>query len=60
MRGRANYAEAAQHLLRVQDLYDMLGQVDDWETYVWELRERHKRLRALKEEMDKVGVEPRA
>ena len=59
-RGRRSYAEAAQHLLRVQELYDILGQIDEWERYVRGLRERHKQLRALKDEMDKVGVEPRA
>ncbi len=59
-RGRPNYAEAAQHLVRVQDLCEMLGQIDEWESYVWGLSERHKRLRALKEEMDRAGIELRA
>ncbi len=58
-RGRPNYAEAAQHLLRVQDLHDMLGQFDEWESYLWGLREEHKQLRALKDELDKVGLAPR-
>ena len=55
-RGRPNYAEAAQHLLRVQALCDMLGQIDEWEDYLRGLRERHKQLRALKDEMGKVGL----
>ena len=59
-RGRRSYAEAAQHLLRVGALYEQLGWIDAWEGYLRGLREQHKRLRALKEELDKVGLEVRA
>ena len=60
VRGRPNYAEAAQHLLRIQELYERLGWINVWEGYLRALREQHKRLRALKEEMDKVGLELRS
>lgn len=56
-RGRRSYAEAAQHLLRVCELYDMLGQLDEWESYLGELLKQHKRLHALKDEMNKLGLE---
>ena len=54
-RGRRSYAEAAQHLLRVGELYERLGEIDAWEGYLRGLREDYKRLRALQEELTKVG-----
>ena len=55
-RGRRSYAEAAQHLLRVGELYERLGWIDVWESYLKALRERYKKLRALQEELTKVGL----
>lgn len=55
-RGRENYAEAAGYLARVRALYDVLGEPDDWQDTIRKLRERHRALRALKEELSRAGL----
>ena len=55
-RGRGNYAEAAQHLARVRDLYRRLGERGTWQAFVANLREENRRLRALKDELSKAGL----
>jgi len=55
-RGRGNYAEAASYLVRVRDLYHRLGESETWETLIANLRERNRRLRALKDELNKAGL----
>jgi uncharacterized Zn finger protein len=54
--GRANYVTAASHLRRVRDLYRRLGEAANWEKVITTLREKNRRLRALKEELDKAGL----
>jgi len=56
IRGRANYATAAYLLIRVRDLYRRLGEPEAWDAYVADLREQNRRLRALKEELDRAGL----
>ena len=55
-RGRANYQAAAEHLLRVRALHSRLGEQAAWNTYIAHLREDHRRLRALREELDIAGL----
>lgn len=55
-RGRANYQTAAGHLLRVRDLYHRLGEDATWEAYIAHLRQEHRRLRALQDELNKAGL----
>jgi uncharacterized Zn finger protein len=55
-RGRANYQVAAEHLLRVRALHSRLGEQAAWNTYIADLREDHRRLRALREELDIAGL----
>jgi len=55
-RGRHNYAEAATYLVRLRDLYHRLGEPETWETLVAGLKEQNRRLRALREELNKVGL----
>jgi len=55
-RGRANYRVAAEHLRRVRALYSRLGEEAAWNTYITHLREEHRRLRALQEELDIAGL----
>jgi uncharacterized Zn finger protein len=55
-RGRGNYATAATYLARVRALYRALGEPGAWEAYIAALREDHRRLRALKEELGKAGL----
>ena len=55
-RGRANYRVAAEHLRRVRALCSRLGEEAAWNTYIIHLREEHRRLRALQEELDIAGL----
>jgi uncharacterized Zn finger protein len=55
-RGRANYQIAAEHLLRVRALHRRLSEEATWSTYIAHLREDHRRLRALREELDIAGL----
>ncbi len=57
-RGRANYTAAAQHLVRMRAIYQRLDQLDAWSRYFAELRERYRNLRALHQELAKVGLIP--
>ncbi len=55
-RGRGNYAEACELLIRVRDLHRRLGEEAFWRDYVGDLRERNRQLRALKEELAVAGL----
>ena len=55
-RGRENYKVAADYLRRVRDLYRKLGETAEWETYITHLRQEHRRLRALQDELNKAGL----
>jgi uncharacterized Zn finger protein len=55
-RGRDNYATAASYLVRVRDLYHRLGEQATWTTFIAKLRVQHRRLRALKDELQKAGL----
>jgi uncharacterized Zn finger protein len=54
--GRERYATAAEYLARVRDLYVRQGQQAEWQRLIASLREQHKRLRALKDELSKAGL----
>ena len=54
--GRERYATAAEYLARVRDLYARQGQQAEWQRLITSLREQHKRLRALKDELSKAGL----
>jgi len=56
VRGRGNYATAATHLTRVRDIYRRIGEESIWETFIAELREKNRRLPALKDELNKAGL----
>ena len=55
-RGRDNYQRAASLLTKVQQAYDHLDEIETWQTLIAELREEHKRLPALKDELKKAGL----
>jgi uncharacterized Zn finger protein len=55
-RGRGNYAEAASYLQRVRDLLDRLGEAHGWQALIAALREHHRRLPALQDELHKAGL----
>ena len=55
-RGRGSYQEAARLLTKVRSLYQRLGEGDTWESYIAELRDQNRSLRALKEELAAAGL----
>jgi hypothetical protein len=54
--GRDNYAAAARHLTRVRDLYRRLGEPQTWRTLISAVQDQHRRLRALRDELQKAGL----
>lgn len=55
-RGRGNYAVAADHLRTVRDIYFEHDAPDRWETLIKELRDKHYRLPALQDELNKAEL----
>ena len=55
-RGRDNYQQACAYLAKVRDLYRQLSRESVWTGFIAELRERHRRLPALKEELSNAGL----
>ena len=55
-RGRDNYQMACTHLIKVRDLYRQLSKEPAWTDFISDLRERHRRLPALKEELSNAGL----
>jgi uncharacterized Zn finger protein len=55
-RGRGSYTEAVGYLVRVRDLYHRLGEPATWNALIAGLRERNRRLPALKDELGKAGL----
>ncbi len=54
--GRDNYRNACRILSRMRAIYQATGEPELWTAYITELRERHRRLRALKEELNAAGL----
>ncbi len=55
-RGRENYQQTTDFLMRVRLLYQKQEQEPEWHAYIAHLRNSNKSLRALKEELDKRGL----
>ena len=55
-RGRENYQQACNHLLKVRELYLHLSRESEWTDFIAQLREEHRRLPALKEELGNAGL----
>ncbi len=56
LRSRSAYRDAAGLLKKVRDLQRRLGDEATWTKAIAGLRERHRSLRALKEELDAAGL----
>jgi uncharacterized Zn finger protein len=54
--GRGNYQMAAGYLTRVRELYKQINDSASWSKLMADLRERHRRLRALQDELNKAGL----
>jgi uncharacterized Zn finger protein len=55
-RGRGNYQSAAELLSHVRALCLGQGTSADWEQYIADLREQHRRLPALQDELNQAGL----
>lgn len=55
-RGRGNYQEAAILLQRIKGLYHQQRKSAGWDEFLAELRQRHARLPALRDELNKAGL----
>ena len=55
-RGRDNYQRACTYLTKARDLYRQLAEEPAWTDCIAQLRERHRRLPALKEELSNSGL----
>jgi uncharacterized Zn finger protein len=56
LQDRDNYQSARRILARVRALYQATGEPEPWMTYITDLRERYRRLRAFKEELNAAGL----
>jgi uncharacterized Zn finger protein len=55
-RGRPAYQTAATYLVRVMRLLEGDGRAAEWQSFIADLRQRNKSLRALREELDALGL----
>ena len=55
-RSRKRYREACTYLTTMRDLYRQMSQESTWTDFMAEFRERHRRLRALQDELSKAGL----
>jgi hypothetical protein len=55
-RDRKNYQAACTYLTKMRSLYEKLGEQGTWTRYMATLREQHRNLRALKEELTNAGL----
>jgi uncharacterized Zn finger protein len=56
-RGRPAYQAAANYLVRVMRILEGNGRAAEWQSFIADLRQRNKSLRALREELDALGLE---
>jgi uncharacterized Zn finger protein len=55
-RGRGNYRSAASLLACARDIYKKQNAQDIWDRHIADLRQRHRRLSALKDELNRAGL----
>ncbi len=55
-RSRSSYSSAAGYLSQVRALYQRLGEENNWRTLITNLRQEHKSLRALQDELNKAKL----
>ncbi|MGC9358404.1 MAG: VOC family protein, partial [Anaerolineae bacterium] len=60
VRGRGNYAQAAQYLLRVREIYQRTDEMETWHRVIRNLRTEHSNLPAMQDEFNKAGLEGRS
>jgi uncharacterized Zn finger protein len=55
-RGRGNYQIAVGYLRRARDLFSVTQRSDEWQKIIADLRQRHRNLPALQDELRKAGL----
>ena len=55
-RDRKSYAQAVGYLSRVRELYRGLGEEKTWQSFITDLKDKNRRLSALKEELNRAGM----
>jgi catechol 2,3-dioxygenase-like lactoylglutathione lyase family enzyme len=55
-RQRKYYQESCKYLAKMRALYEKLGDTEAWTSYIADLREKNRNLRALKEELANAGL----
>jgi uncharacterized Zn finger protein len=55
-RSRSNYTVAAEYLRRAMRTLERHGRAEEWTTLITDVRQQHKSLRALKQELDILGL----
>ncbi len=55
-RNRSSYSSAADYLSQIRMLYQRLGEEANWRTLITNLRQEHKTLRALQDELTKAKL----
>jgi uncharacterized Zn finger protein len=56
-RNRSNYQQAAEYLDRARSLYERQGRYEAWRDFIRDLRDRHRTLRALRDELNARELE---
>lgn len=55
-RQRSAYQEAATYLARIRHVFEAADRAEEWPSLIAELRQQFKNLRALREELDALGL----
>lgn len=55
-KNRSSYQRATQWLTELKSLYGLLNQTEEWQQYFWSIRDTHRRLPALQDELLKAQL----
>jgi len=55
-RDRGNYAQAAQYLRAVRDIYALINETPSWNELIADIRERYRKLPALQSELNRLKL----
>jgi uncharacterized Zn finger protein len=55
-RNRGSYSQAALCLREIHDIYRQLNETESWQKLIMDVRDRHKRLPALQDELNQLKL----
>jgi len=55
-RNRGSYSQAAICLREIRDIYRQLSEIESWQKLIMDVRDRHKRLPALQDELNQLKL----